>query len=230
MSFMGTIKGRMALQKQSKGDTEGAKKLYEEALAAGMNNAQQQLAYSVLLLRSGEYEKAKTLLVKTQKCPGISDAQKQQLFMNYAVACYKLGDLPKALDLMEKQHAKSPSGMIYGTLGYLYVENGDLEKAKAFNEEALNYDDSDSIALDNMGQALYRLAGDKEAAKPYFEKALKVKPGQVDTLYFLAQYDIEAGNKQAATEKLEKAMEGRISPLNYATKERIQAALDGLKD
>ena len=229
MSFMGMVKGRMALQKQSKGDTEGAVKLYEEALAAGMNNAQYQLAYSVLLLRSGEYEKAKALLVKTQKCPGITDAQKQQLFMNYAVACYKLGDLSKALDLMEKQHAKSPSGMIYGTLGYLYVEKGDLEKAKSFNEEALNYDDSDSIALDNMGQTLYRLADDKEAAKPYFEKALNIKPSQVDTLYFLAQYDMEAGNKEAAIEKLEKALDGRISPLNYATKERIQAALDKLK-
>ncbi len=229
MSFMGNIKGRMALAKQGKGDVEGAKKLYEEALAAGLNTAQYMLAYSVLLLRDGEYEKAKILLVKTQKAPGLTDAQRQQLFMNYAVACYKLGDLTRAIELMEKQHQRNPSGLIYGTLGYLYVESGDLEKAMAFNQEAIDYDESDPIALDNMAQTLYRLKGDKEAAKPYFEKALKEKPSQIDTLYFLAQYDIEAGEKEAAAEKLEKALEGRFSPLNHATRDKVQAALDQLK-
>lgn len=229
MSFMGNIKGRMALAKQGKGDVEGAKKLYEEALAAGMDSAQYMLAYSVLLLRDGEYEKAKGVLVKTQKAPGLTDAQRQQLFMNYAVASYKLGDLNRAIELMEKQHQRNPSGLIYGTLGYLYVENGDLEKAKAFNQEALDYDDSDPIALDNMGQTLYRLAGDKDAAKPYFDKALKEKSSQIDTLYFLAQYDMEAGNKEAAMEKLEKALEGRFSPLNHATREKVQEMLNQLK-
>ena len=229
MSFMGNIKGRMALARQSKGDVEGAKKLYEEALAAGLNNAHNMLAYSVLLLRGGEYEKAKALLVKAQKAPGLTDAQRQQLFMNYAVACYKLGDLTRAIELMEKQHQRNPSGIIFDTLGYLYVESGDLEKAKAFNESAIEYDDADPIALDNMGQTLYRLAGDKEAARPYFEKALKEKPAQIDTLYFLAQYDIESGDREAAIEKLEKALEGRFSPLNHATREKIQEALDNLK-
>ena len=229
MSFMGNIKGRMALAKQGKGDVEGAKKLYEEALAAGLNGANYMLAYSVLLLRDGDYEKAKSLLVKTQKAPGLTDAQRQQLFMNYAVACYKLGELNRAIELMEKQHLRNPSGLIYGTLGYLYVESGDLEKAKAFNQEAIDYDDSDPIALDNMGQTLYRLADDKEAAKPYFEKALKEKPSQLDTLYFLAQYDIEAGNKEAAIEKLEKTLEGRFSPLNHANREKVQKALDQLR-
>ena len=229
MSFMGNIKGRMALAKQGKGDVEGAKKLYEEGLSAGMDSPHYMLAYSVLLLRDGEYEKAKTLLVKTQKAPGLTDAQRQQLFMNYAVACYKLGDLNRAIEFMEKQHQRNPSGLIYGTLGYLYVESGDLEKAKAFNQEAIDYDESDPIALDNMGQTLYRLAGDKEAAKPFFEKALKEKPSQIDTLYFFAQYDIETGNKEEAAEKLEKALEGRFSPLNHANRERIQKALDQLK-
>ena len=229
MSFMGNIKGRMALAKQSKGDVESAKKMYEEALAAGMDTAQYMLAYSVLLLRGGEYEKAKGLLVKAQKAPGITEAQRQQLFMNYAVACYKLGDLNRAIELMEKQHQRGLSGLVFGTLGYLYVESGDLEKAKAFNQAAIDYDDSDPIALDNMGQTLFRLAGDKEAAKPYFEKALKEKASQIDTLYFLAQYDIDAGNKEAAIEKLEKALEGRFSPLNHATREKVQEALDKLK-
>ena len=118
--------------------------------------------------------------------------------------------------------------MVYQTLGYLYVEAGDFEKAVAFNTEAYEYDDEDAITLDNLGQTYYRLGNDKEKAKLYFEKALEAKPGQIDTLYFLAQYDIEAGDKEAARAKLEKALNGRFSPLNYATREKVQHAIDSL--
>jgi len=119
--------------------------------------------------------------------------------------------------------------MIYQTLGYLYVEAGDPEKAIAFNQEALEYDDEDPITLDNLGQTYYRLIKDKEKAKEYFHKALEQKPGQIDTLYFLAQMDLEDGDKASAKEKLQKALEGRFSPLNYATKEIIEEQLATLE-
>ena len=131
-------------------------------------------------------------------------------------------------ELLERQHEKQPSGIVYETLGYLYVEAGETEKAIAFNTEAYEYDDEDSITLDNLGQAYYRLAGDKEKAKEYFEKAIAIKPGQIDTLYFLAQYDLEEDNKEAAKIKLEKALEGRFSPLNYVTREQIQELIKNL--
>lgn len=228
MSFKGNMTGRKAIGLQSKGQEQEALVLYEQAMKEGMDSMRYILAYSVLLLRLGRYEEAKDMLVKYQKAPMTPD-QKQQLFMNYAVCAYKLGNIEKALTVLEGQHAKNPSGMIYSTLGYLYVEAGDFEKAKAFNEKALDYDDEDSICLDNMGQTYYRLAGDKEKALEYFKQAIAIKPTQIDTLYFLAQYDIEAGKKDEAKEKLEKALEGRTSALNYATPEKIQAALDALK-
>lgn len=117
---------------------------------------------------------------------------------------------------------------MYETLGYLYVEAGDYEKALAFNTEAYDYDDEDSITLDNLAQTYYRLGNDKAKAREFFQKAIELKPTQIDTLYFLAQYDIEEGNKDAAREKLEKALKGRFSPLNYATREMVQASLDSL--
>ena len=229
MSMMANMKARMALTKQSEGDNEAARALYEQAMAAGLNDARSMLSYSVLLLRSGDYEKAKEILVKCQKAPGISEEQKQQLHMNYAVCCYKLGDMKRALELLERQDLRKPTGMIYGTLGYLYVEAGDFEKAAAYNQKALDYDDEDPVCLDNMGQTYYRLLNDKEKAKPYFDKAIAIKPGQIDTLYFLAQYDIEAGDAGAAVEKLEKALEGRFSPLNYATPQMLKELIASLK-
>ena len=111
----------------------------------------------------------------------------------------------------------------------MYIEAGDAEKALAYNLEAVDYDDEDPVVLDNMGQTYYRLLGDKEKAKEYFDRAHDIKDTQIDTLYFLAKYDVEAGDKEEALKKLETALEGRFSPLNYATKERVQAEIDALK-
>ena len=58
MGFMANMKANKAMTLQTKGDVEGARKLYEEALAGGMNMARPMLAYALLLIRAGEYTKA----------------------------------------------------------------------------------------------------------------------------------------------------------------------------
>lgn len=244
MGFMANFKGQQALTLQSKGRVDEAKAKYAEALKAGMDQPRLLLAYSVLLIRSGEFEAAKDLLVKTQKAPGITADQKSQLFMNYAVCVYKLGDLEKGVSLLEKQHIHQPSGLIYQTLGYLYVEkylpekkpadddgawDEGVQKALAYLKESVDYDEDDSICLDNIGQFYYRVLGDKATAKGWFEKAHEAKSNQIDTLWFLAKYDVEEGNTEAALEKLETASEGRFSPLNYVTKAVVDAEIARLK-
>lgn len=227
MGFFTMIKARQASVLVNKGDVEGAMKLYAECEKEGLKEMGALLTYSVLLIRAGKFQEARDLLVKIQKYP-MNDDQRRQLMVNYASCAYKMGQIEKGIELLERIHQKGPSGMVYQTLGYLYVEAGDYEKAIAFNNEAYEYDDEDAITLDNLGQAYYRLGSEKEKAKEYFEKALEIKPGQIDTLYFLAQYDIEAGDKEAARAKLEKALEGRFSPLNYATREKVEEAFKSL--
>lgn len=280
MGFLTGIKGQRAYMLQSKGKLEEARKLYEEAYAEGLNDPRCLLAYAVMLLRSGEFAKAREVLVKTQKAPGISAEQKTQLFMNYAACMYRLGDIDKGIHLLERQHLHQPAGLIYQTLGYLYVEKYDrknmppedvpaeapaekpaqepaaedaaptsgepaapkepvktprqlydegVEKGLKFCKEALEYDDEDAICMDNIGQFYYRVLDDKTAAKTWFEKAHKIKPGQIDTLWFLSRYDLENGDKAAAVEKLTKCLNGRFSPLNYVTKDIIQEELNRLQ-
>ena len=228
MSLKTSLKIRQAMAKQQKGETAAAMQLYEEALNDGATDVRAILSYTVLLIRDGQFAKARELLVKIQKSPYMNAEQRRQLLVNYAACVYKMGELEKGISVLEREHTKEASGMVYETLGYLYVEAGDAEKALAYNQEALEYDDEDPISLDNMAQVYYRLLGDKAKAKEYFQKAIALKPKQIDTLYFLAQYDLEAGDKEAAREKLSTAMEGRFSPLNYATKEAVQQQLDQL--
>lgn len=280
MGFMANMKANKAMTLQSKGNTEEAMKLYQEAINEGMNMPRPLLAYALLLIRAGEYVKAQELLVKTQKAPGLTPDQKSQLFMDYAVCCYKLDDLDRGVRLLERQHNHAPTGLTYGALGYLYVEQYNLtkkpapameapveeepakaeepaeaaeeaevtpekpqekpvdplkawedgvQKALLFNKEAVDYDDEDAICLDNLAQTYYRCLGDKAAAKPYFDKAHAIKPGQIDTLWFLSRYDLEAGDTAAAVEKLETALEGRFSPLNFTSREMVEEELKRLK-
>ena len=231
MGLMDAFKVRKAITLHNKGDLQGARAAYEALYAAGGMDQNYLLPYTILLLREGgeeEAEKVKEILRKVEKLPGLSPQQRTEIHVNYACAQYKLGHLPEAIHLLEVSHQKNPCGSTYQTLGYLYVEAGDAEKGLPFNEAALEYDDEDSICLDNMGQLYYRVLNDKEKALEYFKKALEYKDSQIDTLYFLSRYDLEAGDREAAKEKLEKALGGRFSPLNYTTKDLIQKELEQL--
>lgn len=232
MGLLDGIKVRTALTKHQKGDIEGAKKDYEALVKNGIMKPNFLLPYTVLLLRDGgeeNYQLVKNLLAKIQRSPELSKEDRSQLLMNFSVADWKLGNQEKALKLMESAHKERPCGLTYQTLGFLYVETGDAEKALSFNQEALDYDDEDSVTLDNLGQLYYRLLHDKKKAREYFDRAHAKKPGQIDTLWFLSRYDLEAGDKQAAIGKLETAMEGRFSPLNYVSQSEIDEEIKRLQ-
>lgn len=104
-----------------------------------------------------------------------------------------------------------------------------IDKMFAFIQESVDYDDEDPVCLDNLGQAYYRVTGEKDKAKEWFEKAHEEKDSQIDTLWFLSRYDLEAGDKAAAIAKLEKALDGRFSPLNFCTKDMVQEEVERLK-
>ena len=292
MGLKAMLKAQKAYKAHAKGDRETAMRLYEEAVEAGLDQPRFLLAYSVLLIRSGQYEKARNILVGMQRNPALAPAQKTELFVNYAACAYKMGELDKGINLLKRQHAHAPSGLLYQTLGYLLVEKYDranapdfdaLEAAaaaeaeqkdaaelpeeageaaaaetpaaeeaaapapppaptpreawqqgvaetEAFLLEAVDYDEEDAICLDNMGQFLYRVKGDREKAREWFDRAHRQKPGQIDTLWFLSRYDLEAGDKAAALEKLKRAAEGRFSPLNHKDKASIEAEIARLSE
>ena len=277
MGLLTPIKANKAYRLQQKGQREEARKLYEEAYAEGLNDPRYNQAYALLMTRMGEYQKAKEFLVKHQKTPGMSQDQRVTMLVNYATCCFRLGNIDKGIDTLEQQFRKTETGLLYQTLGYLYIEKYDAANKPAFDEvpvteqasaeaaeettaegeeneaaeektlspreawdagvkkaedfilKSLEYDDEDPISLDNMGQFIYRVKGDKEGAKAWFDKAIALKDKQIDTLYFLSRYDLEAGDREAAIEKLEKAAKGNFSPLNYCSRETILKEIEKLK-
>ena len=289
MGFMSAMKANKAHRLQQAGRREEAIKLYEEVFAEGLNEPRFLLAYALLIIRDGQYQKAKEFLVKHQKVP-MAPGQRVELLVYYATCCFRLGNVDKGIDVLEQQFRKTETGLLYQTLGYLYVDKYDrnhrpdfeamkaeaaqaaeseapaeedgepenpaeetpaeerapeeteapalspeeeweagIEKAEAFIRKSVEYDEEDPVCLDNLGEFLYRVRDDKEAAKEWFDKAIDIKENQIDTLYFLSRYDLDAGDREAALEKLEKAAAGRFSPLNYCSREMIQQEIEQLK-
>ena len=288
MGFMSAIKANKALRLQKNRNYAEAAVLYEEAFAEGVKDPRYMLPYALMIIREGQYEKAKNFLVANQKMP-MTPGQRTEMLVYYATCCFRLGSIDKGISTLEQQFRKAETGLLYQTLGYLYVEkydqahrpdfealkaeqeaaeaalqaekeaaaeenaeapdesaepaeettapaltpeeewNAGIEKAEAFIQKSVEYDDEDAVSLDNMAEFLYRVRGDKAAAKEWFDKAIAVKENQIDTLYFLSRYDLEAGDREAALAKLEKALEGRFSPLNYSSQEMIRAEIEKLK-
>ena len=288
MGLMTGIKANKALRLQKSGNREEAIKLYEEAFAEGLNDPRYFLSYALMIIRDGQYQKAREFLVAHQKAP-MSPGQRVELLVYYATCCFRLGNTDKGINVLEQQFRKTETGLLYQTLGYLYVDKYDLDhrpdfqavkaeaesaaveaqpaeeeaseasageepagekaededaasapdpeeewnagadKAEEFIRKSVEYDDEDPVCLDNLGEFLYRARGDHAAAKEWFDKAIAIKESQIDTLYFLSRYDLDAGDRKAALEKLEKAAEGRFSPLNYCDREKIQQEIEQLK-
>ena len=229
MSFMGNMTGNKALSAHSKGDYRTALKLYEEAYEKGMDKPRLLRGYSVLLIRTSQFDKALEVLKRMEKMP-MDAKEKTDLHINYAIILWQKGHLDRAMEILEDEFRHTKNGTLYSIIGYLKIEQGDAEEAIRFNKEALEYDDEDPVFLDNLGQTYYRLVGDKETAKIYFDKAIALKPKAIDTNYFLALYDIENGDIESAKDRLDTARVGMFSPLNYATPEMIDAKRDELRN
>ena len=201
---------------------------YARAEAAGDENPRHLMAYGVLLMRTCEYEKARAVMLKTEKLPGLTPDVKRQLRLNYAVCLWKLGQIDRAIELIKQASGDSMNSMVYGSLGYMLIEKakqtGDYEEAVQFNQKAYEYDDEDAVVLDNLGQ-LHLAMGNREEAFDYFKRAHERKPSQVDTLYYLAKLYSEDGETPTAVKMLERALALPYSALCTTTREQAQQLL-----
>lgn len=230
MSFIGNMIGNKALAAHGKSDYQKALELYDEAYAKGMDKFRLLRGYCVLLIRTNQFDKALEVLKKLDRMTGQSPKDKMDIHVNYAIILWKKGHLDKALEILEREFNTTKNGTMYSIIGYLKIEKGDAEEAIRFNQEALEYDEEDPVFLDNLGQTYYRLVGDKEKARDYFDKAIAIKPNAIDTNYFLALYALEEGDKEKAKKHLLTSRKGFFSPLNYAQPDMIDEKLKMLQE
>lgn len=198
--------------------------------------------YAACLMKKGELDKAIHLLEKqhnrapiglTYQTLGYMYVEKYSGAKPVAEAAPEKAaealEMPKApeTEASAEEAAEQPKVKTQEDIDREWQEG--IDKMFAFIQESVDYDDEDPVCLDNLGQAYYRVTGEKDKAKEWFEKAHAEKDSQIDTLWFLSRYDLEAGDKAAAIAKLEKALDGRFSPLNFCTKDMVREEVERLK-
>ena len=226
--------GKVAQAKQKY--TE-ALKLYGEAARQGSLAPNVLQAYTVLLMREGEFEKARALMEETSKKKGLSDGDWAQLRIQYSIYLWHTGQVDRAIETIQRAAARGMNGSIYGTLGMYWVDKArqtsDFGPALDFNREAMDYDDEDASTLDNMGQ-LYEAMAEAEGpggqagayraqARDYYKKALEQKPRQITTIYYLARMLHREGDDAGARKLLSVKDTLYISAICPVNREMIDA-------
>ena len=92
MGFMSAIKANKALRLQKSKNYAEAAVLYEEAFAEGVKDPRYMLPYALMIIREGQYEKAKNFLVANQKMP-MTPGQRTEMLVYYATCCFRLGSI-----------------------------------------------------------------------------------------------------------------------------------------
>ncbi len=238
-------RGRAA---EAKAKYAEALKLYNEAYDAGCCKQGILMSFSVLLMRYGEFERAREMMKEISAMGHLSEESHFELRVNYSICLWRLGIYDKAIETIRYAGKHAKNSQYYSCLGTLLVEvagrsgaEADFEEARVLLDEAMEYDDEDAATLDSYGE-YYRQkgiwaakAGSAEEAADWrrkavesYEKAHKAKPSQITSLYALARFAIEDGDKEKAKALIDRAIlhsGSRICPVSV---EELQAMKAGL--
>ena len=116
MSFMGNMIGNKALAAHGKNEYEKAMQLYDEAYKKGMDKPRLLRGYSVLLIRTGHFDKALEVLKKIEALPGLTPAEKTDLHVNYAIILWQKGHLDRAMEILEDEFRHLKNGTMYSII------------------------------------------------------------------------------------------------------------------
>ena len=222
-----------------------ARQLYQQAYDAGCRRTSILMNFSILLMRGGEFERARELMKEISQDKSMSEDTHFELRVNYSICLWRLGLTDKAIETIRYagKHAKNSS--YYSSLGTYLVEQaaktGDFDEAQALLDEAMDYDDEDAATLDNFGELCRQRGlwaeknGDADAAaemrakaKDYYLRAYKQRPSQITTLYALANFAREDGDTAKAREYVDKAIihsGSRLCPISIEMLEELRSSL-----
>ncbi len=195
-------------------------KLLEEVVSRSPDDAQMMALLGSAYLQNKEFDKGTELLQKAAELNPDMAAIKAQLALGRLAS----GDMDSAVVSL-KSAVDLGQGMVQADMLLImtYMQKKDFDKAiKA--AQILSVKMPDSPVPQNLMGAAELSRGNQDAAKAYFEEALRIQPDFVSAELNLAQLDIRSGNKKAA-EKRYLAMHDK-DPKNVS----IMMSLARLKD
>lgn len=210
-----------------KGDVQKSIEWFKKAYLTDKARPNTIISYAYLLLKFGNTDEAETILNKfLSASPSHDDEMLAK--SNLALVLWKKGDLDGAINMLEEVFATYKTTTVYGSLGYLLLLKGDLEKALAFNLEAYDYNNNNSVIVDNLAFNYY-LLGELDKAEEIYEKLMTQNPTYPEA-YYNYGLTLEAKNKSdKALEFMEKALSFKFTFLSTVSREEVENKIKELR-
>lgn len=223
----GELMAVFARRKYAKGDMEGAIKMFAVANRIGKLGGASLMYYGYLLLRDGQLDFAKEILTHASLASTKPELKKRVKSL-LAVAEWKGGNLPVAIEMTEEAMVDFKTTNLYQNLGLMYVLSGDARRALEFNKEAYEYNSDDLIIMDNLAEA-YALYGDAEKASEIYEKLLEKEPHFPEPYYGYGQLLLKNGQKERGIALIQKSLEKKFTFLSVLQKDQVEKILEDAK-
>lgn len=224
--FRALIYSILGSRKYSLGLTDEALKWFKRAHDTKRAGVRISVSYAYILLKNAEPVKSEEILQQILNSnPNSQDVPYIRSIL--ALVLWKKGELDPAIDMLQEVIQVYKTTSVYGSLGYLLILKGDAEEALQFNLEAYDYNSSDKIIQDNLGQCYY-LLGQYDKAREIFEALLDKAPAFPEPYYNYGLVLLELGEPEKALENMKTALSRKFSYLSSVTAKEIEAKIKEL--
>jgi len=197
------------------GDFSAAETAYRRAVSSHPNYWGAYHALGLFYYRRARYADAiATFKQETQHAP-----DNHLSYTTLGGVYITLGDYPEAVAAFQRSIDLRPGFGAYNNLGYTYYLMHRFPESIAAFEQALKINDGNWEVWGNLGDALYWSPERRSEASAKYKRAieiatkqLEVNPKDARVLVYLGSYLAITGSKQAALERLQRAIEE--SPAN----------------
>ena len=207
----------------AQGKIDLALKWFKLAHESNKSGIKPSVSYAYIMLKNADLVKSEEILQKLLK-----DHPKDQdvpfIKSNLALVLWKKGELDAAIVMLEEVLQSYKTTSVYGSLGFLLLLTGDLEKALQFNLEAHEFNTADKIILDNLGQNYY-LLGMYDKCGEIYEPLVKKSPTFPEPYYNYGLLLEKLGEPEKALEMMKMALGSKFSYLSSITKEDVEAKI-----
>lgn len=202
------------------GFTDEALKWFKRAYDTKIAGVRTCVSYAYILLKNAELEKSEEVLQQVLK-NNPNSPEVPYIKSILALTLWKKGELDAAVNMLEDVISQYRTTSVYGSLGYLLILKGDLQKALQFNLEAFEYNSSDKIIQDNLGQNYYLLDMYDKATEVYVS-LLEKSPSFPEPYYNYGLLLLKTGETDKALEMMNKALGYKFSYLSSISKEEVE--------
>lgn len=220
------IYSNRANKKYGSGDFDGALSDLKKAVSIAPKDAKIRGTYAYLLLKLGNTDEAAAEIDKALSLA--SEADRNPLKITKSLVLWKQGRLDESISELEGLLKTFETTNVYASLGFLYIEKGDLDKALEFNLRAQDYNGSNAIILDNLG-CTYYLLGEYDKAYEIYQRVIKLKPAFPEAFYNYARVLERKGDTEKALYMTRHSLSLRFWNISTISKSEVEAYLNELE-